>query len=578
MTTNRIIVILTLCILAPLLLAAQDHLPAEGRYAMPLKLPLSLSANFGELRPNHFHSGVDIKTEGVTGKPVYAVADGYVSRIFVSPAGYGHALYITHPALGTMSVYGHMKEFAPALEDYTIAEQYRRRSFAVDLFPAFGLFAVKKGDLIGYSGNTGASGGPHLHFEIREGRASLPVNVIARGYYKVADNIAPSIVSISLYETDTVRGVPVHSRTGRYPVVRDADGRLGISPDTLTIRRPSYFVVETTERKNGVTNIFGLYSLSVNRNGRPVFGFRTDRFSFAETKYINALIAFDAKGGSRNDFIRAYVSPNNRLSIYEKVTDRGVIFPSSVEGVEAIEITACDDSGNRSVLRFHIERGEPAATVADSVWQGATPVMWDRGGTYSDSLVRLTVPAGALYESTLIDVRHGAPVDGICSGRVSVGDGNTYLHKSAALSIDCSGIPAEKRGKLSVVRLTGRTMSGEGGRVVGDRIETQIGRFGTFALALDEKAPEVTPAFSDKGTPSDDRITYKIKDDLSGVRWYQLTVDDKWMLLEADPKSNTYFCRLDRSPLKKSGTVHRAVLRAVDGSGNITVVRSTFVW
>lgn len=576
--TKRIITLLTLCVLSPLLLAAQDHMPAEGRYAMPLRLPLSLAANFGELRPNHFHSGVDMKTGGVTGKPVYAVADGYVSRIFVSPAGYGHALYVTHPSLGTVSVYGHLEEFSPALEEYTLAEQYRRRTFSVDLFPAFRLFTVKRGDLIGYSGNTGSSGGPHLHFEIREGRSSMPVNIIARGYYSVADDIAPSIVSVSLYETDTVQNVPVHRRTGRYPVVRDADGRLHISPDTLTIRKPAYFVVETTERKNGVSNIFGLYSLSVRRDDKALFGFRTDRFSFAETKYINALIAFDAKGGSRNDFIRTYISPNNKLSTYENTVGRGIIDPASVESTQTIEITACDDSGNRSTLRFHIERGEPVPEAADSLLQSAMPIMWERGGVYSDDYVRLTVPAGALYESILLTTGHDTPAPGLCSGITVLGDDNVYLHKNAALSFDCSEIPAQKRNKLLVVRLTGGKMSSEGGRLVGNRIETQISRLGTFALALDEKAPETTPLFKDKGTLSGDKIAYRIKDDLSGVRWYQLTVDDKWVLLEADPKSHTYFCRLDRSPVKKSGATHRAVLRAVDGAGNITVTHNTFVW
>lgn len=575
---KRIVAILTLHTLLPLLLAAQDHLPAEGRYAMPLRLPLSLSANFGELRPGHFHSGVDMKTGGVTGKPVYAVADGYVSRIFVSPSGYGHALYVTHPSLGTMSVYGHLEEFAPALEEYTLAEQYRRRTFAADLFPAFGLFAVKRGDLIGYSGNTGSSGGPHLHFEIREGRASMPVNVIARGYYKVADDIAPSIVSVSLYETDTVQGVPVHRRTGRYPVVRKPDGSLAITPDTVTIRRPAHFVVETTERKNGVSNVFGLYSLSVSRNGQPLFGFRCDRFSFAETKYINALIAFDAKGGSRNDFIRTYIAPNNRLSAYDNAVCRGIVDPSTIEDAEAVEITACDDSGNKSTLRFHIERGEPLREAADTLLHTAMPVMWERGGTYSDDSVKLTIPAGALYESLLLTVSHGLPLPGLCSGTTSLGDDNVYLHKNALLSFDCSAIPAEKRNKLLVVRISGGRISGEGGRISGDRIETQISRLGTFALALDEKAPEAVPAFRDKGTLSGTKLTYGINDELSGVRWYQLTVDDEWVLLEADPKSGTYFCRLDRSPIARSGKSHRAVLRVIDGAGNLTVKNNTFVW
>ena len=159
-----------------------------------------------------------------------------MSRIFVSPAGYGHALYVTHPSLGSMSVYGHMEEFAPALEEYTLAEQVPTTHLCSGPFPSFGLFKVKKGDLIGYSGNTGSSGGPTSISEIREGRSSMPTNIIARGYYNVADDIAPSIVSVSLYETDTIQEVPIHRRVERYPVMRNADGKprnsAGHSDDT----------------------------------------------------------------------------------------------------------------------------------------------------------------------------------------------------------------------------------------------------------------------------------------------------------------------------------------------------------
>ena len=172
----------------------------------------------------------------------------------------------------------------------------------------------------------------------------------------------------------------------------------------------------------------------------------------------------------------------------------------------------------------------------DSTLQTAMPVMWDCGGIYSDGSVKLTIPAGALYESILLTSSRDIPSPDCAPGTTTLGDDNIYLHKNAALSFDCSDIPAEKRNKLVVARITGGKISSEGGRLSGNRIETRIGRLGTFALALDEEAPEVIPAFRDKGTLSGDKITYRIKDELSGVRWYQLTIDDKWVLLEADPK------------------------------------------
>lgn len=562
----------------PCSLKAQSYGAMTDRYISPMKLPMTLSANFGELRPNHFHSGIDIKTGGVTGHNVYAVADGYISRVAVSPTGYGHVLYVTHPSLGTMSVYAHLDGFIPKIEKYVLDEQYRRRSFSVNLFPAYGLFKVSKGELIGYSGNTGSSGGPHLHFEIREGRTSSPVNIIERGYYKTTDDVPPAIVSVSLYRLDTISGVLIHNRVCEIPVIKDKNGNLKPERDTVEVNANGYLVIETNERKSGTNNIYGLYKLTVNRNEAPFFGFGVDKIEFSQTKYINALIAFDAKGGSRNDFVRTYIAPNNKLAIYTAKANNGIIYPTSIKGVEKIDITATDDSGNSSSVSFHIKRGTPTAPVIDSTLLTAKKIDWKTGGVVTDSLFRLSVPEGALYESVLLHSYAGDTLKGCVSRSVTIGDDNVRLHKNATLSFDCSTIAPELRKRALVVRITGGKAYSEGGRLSGTRIITQISRFGTFAMALDTEKPKVETTLDKTSAPTEDKVTYKITDDLSGVRWYRLEIDGVWVLLEADPKSSTYFCRLDKSPIKKNGGEHKATLRVVDGVGNVTTKENVFKW
>lgn len=283
--------------------SAQHLDPAD--YVFPLRDVAGLySANFGEMRPNHFHSGIDIKTDGVTGKPVLSTADGYISRIAVTPGGYGRAIYITHPN-GTTSVYGHLSKFRDDIEKYVHEERYRTRRNSINLYPPADQFPLKQGEQFAWSGNTGSSAGPHLHFEIRDSRTQRTLNTITSGVIRTRDDIPPRLMKLYYVEVDSVRGVPVHARPRPVELIEKTPGRYALKQEgALPIGGRGYFILEATDRKNDVANTFGLWRIREFADEDPIFEFRIDGFAFDQTRYCNAVTHYPMQVASRNEVIR----------------------------------------------------------------------------------------------------------------------------------------------------------------------------------------------------------------------------------------------------------------------------------
>ena len=288
--------------------SAAQHLDTTY-YDFPLRdVAGYYSANFGEMRPNHFHSGTDIKTDGVEGKPVVAAADGYVSRIFFSPWGYGMALYIAHPN-GTTTVYGHLSRFRKDIADYVWQQRHSQRKNRVDLYCKAGMFPVKRGEQIALSGNTGSSGGPHLHFEIRDSRTQKTLNVIQQGVLKPKDNIAPLMMKLHYVEVDTVRNTPLHSALRTYTLKKDPNSASGsayaLTQETpVRVGRRGYFIIEVSDRKNDCTNTYGVYRITERLDDRPIFEYRNDGFPFDFSRYCNSVSYYPIQRSSRNEAIR----------------------------------------------------------------------------------------------------------------------------------------------------------------------------------------------------------------------------------------------------------------------------------
>ena len=316
------------------LLAAPAQEPRSERYRFPVRNVAGLySANFGEMRPNHFHSGVDIKTDAEEGKPVVAAADGYVSRVVLQAGGYGRAVYLTLRN-GTTVVYGHLRRFRDDIERHVRRERYERRSNGVNLWFGPGTWPVKQGDVIGYSGNSGSSMGPHLHFELRDTPTQRLRNVVREGVIRPEDDLPPRIMRLHYIEVDTLDGIPVHRRPVSYAVVREAEGRYRLTrEEPVGTGRKGYFVAEVTDRRNGVHNTFGVWRVSLAVDGEPRFEYRMDGFTHDLSRCCDAVSCYPMQLGSRNEAIRLARMERSPACFYPVAEERGIVRTAPGEAV-----------------------------------------------------------------------------------------------------------------------------------------------------------------------------------------------------------------------------------------------------
>ena len=351
-------------ILAGIILLAgiTSNIAEAQQLRKPMDIPVLLSGNFGELRSNHFHSGIDFKTQGVEGKPIHSVQDGYVSRISVSPWGYGNGLYITHPD-GTTTVYGHLQKFSQKITAYLKEKQYEQESFNVNLSLTPDELPVKEGELVALSGNTGSSGGPHLHFEVRDTETEEPMDPIE--YYKdlIKDTQAPKI-----------QGIMVYSMPGK-GVVNGSRRKLELKPvtakngkQTLTGKIEAWgeigLAVKGYDYMDNTSNIYGIKDITLTADSQVIFHSNLDRFAFDETRYLNSFTDFEEWKEHRSFYIKSFVDPGNRLRFIESL-NRGIL---TIDEPRTYHLTykLADAFGNTTQLSIRIEGKEQPIPEIDT--------------------------------------------------------------------------------------------------------------------------------------------------------------------------------------------------------------------
>jgi hypothetical protein len=546
-------------------------------FRRPLDLPVLLSATFAELRANHLHSGIDFRTQGATGHKIYACEQGYVSRISVSPVGYGKALYITHPN-GYTTVYGHLNAFNDDITTYVKQQQYKLERFAVNLYPDSARLPVKRGDVVAFSGNTGSSGGPHLHFEVRDTKTEEPINPLHFGF-GVKDHVAPIMRRLAVYPLGI--GSTVNGSTDRLILDLEKSGKTYriAGGKKLEVVGKVAFGIDAYDQTYGSANRCGPYSIRLWVDSSMMFSQTMDRFSFDESRYINSLIDYDYYINHQVRFNRMYIEPNNRLSVYDRQLDRGITsFPAS--GLHKALVIVRDFHGNSSRLNFTFEYAPGTAMQIQEIFSlpGMNESAYKREFTHVQPGLRVTIPADGLYnEIDFTCLTSGRP-RGLYSDAYKIHHPGTPLHKAMTIEIAADSLPERLREKALVVQIdpSGRRSSARGAYRDGV-VSTGSSVFGEFAVGVDTVPPRITPVnikngANMRGIPN---MRFKIRDDFSGIHTYNGWIDGQWALFEYDAKNDLLYYTFDADHLTEN-TQHTLELKVIDSKGNTAEYKARF--
>jgi len=544
-------------------------------FVSPLRDAPSLSASFAELRNDHFHSGIDYRTGGVTGKDVLAIDAGYVYRIAVSPGGFGKALYVRHPS-GYSSVYAHLRSFRPDIEEYVENRQYEMKSYSVSLFPQRNQFRVERGEVIAWSGNTGGSSGPHLHFELRDSSTEEPVNPLGFDF-GVSDSKRPVIDKVILYPLTP--GSTVNGRNASLTLrTVPADGSYGIASSELpAIAGETGLGIKCWDIFDNSSNRCGIYSIELLADGLKVYSFTADRFSYSESRYINSHIDYTAKITANEYIHRLFIQPGNRLSMYDGHVNRGILSFNDNRDHD-IRIIVTDASGNRSWVAFRLT-SLPKPVISPAPTECSKILPYGKASDFTADGIRIHFPAGAFYDTLFLryNVRSGS--SDLLSSIHSVHNETIPVHDRYRLSVRPDTLIPGLEDKLCLATVDSKDkLSYSGGSFSYGYVTGDVNRLGDYAVAIDTLPPVIKPSFAKGATLTGKRLfTVTITDEFSGIGSYETLIDGQWFLAEYDAKNNLLIYRPTDARLKQN-THHTMELMVKDNRGNSTVLKSEFRW
>jgi hypothetical protein len=546
-------------------LLAQDNTDNDS-FTSPIKIPFQFSGGFGELRSNHFHSGLDFRTQGRTGLPVYAAKDGYISRIGVSPTGYGNALYMNHPD-GTTTVYGHLERFNPKIAEFVKAKQYERETFQINLTLSSAEFHFKKGEIIAWSGNSGSSGGPHLHFEIRNTESERAYNPI---FYNlgIKDKSAPKIKAVYAYPLSAKSNVGHERSKKRFDVVPVPGGFRLKNNLPMELFGEIGFGIQADDDFDGTGLKCGIYSATLLCDGKQVFGFKMDNISFDDMRYTNSQADYEEYVNLHRWIQRLYKQPGNHLDIYDSADKNGILNLSDGKGHE-IEITVCDAFKNKTSLKFRtISR---TSQLPPKIELSGKHFLYDQPNNFENDKIRVELVKGALYDNLDFIWKSTPKPTGCYSALHQVHSKIVPLHKPFLLAIKCEGLPDNLKDKALIVSVDLKTgqKSAMGGEYSSGWVSTKTYLFGNYAIAVDNTPPVITSlSIKNKKTLTNpSKVQFKITDDLSGIGSYRGEIDGKWVLFEYDTKSKTITYTFDKERMV-FGKSHLLRLVVTDNKGN----------
>lgn len=541
-------------------------------FTYPVVATYSLAANFGELRPNHYHMGLDCRTDQGQNKKVLAAADGYIAKVKIEPWGFGRCIYINHPN-GLTTLYAHLNDFYPALEKYVKEQQYALKSWAVFLDIPANLFPVQKGDTIAFSGNTGGSQGPHLHFEIRDTKTDKALNPLLFNL-PIPDNVAPDIYRLAVYD----RSKSTYEQVPKMYSLKKINGEYVTTPRLLIAASDKVsFGISASDRFTGSSNRNGIYETVLYEDESPVMGFQIDSISYDETRYLNAHIDYKVRS-SGGPFIQ-HVSklPGYNNSIYKTTNGDGVITLDDT-ATHKIKLEVKDANGNMSTLRFEIARNrnytEPAKAGTAAFFQ---PNEFHPGhiNGYENEHIIFYLPENALYDSIRFQYsetipKQGYPIYQLHNTHVPVQSYFPITIKAATDLPDKMVMHRFANGRHNYKKAEPVTQGKEPGWY-----RASFREFGSFQLMVDVVPPTITPIGFKNGMriTKQSRIVFVVKDNTEEIKIFTATLDGNWLRFSNDKASRFIYEFDEMCPPGE----HELKIIAEDQVGNVAEKTYKFI-
>ena len=526
---------------------------AQEKAIPPLDVPMSFSGTYGELRHDHFHSGLDWRVGGKIGDPVHAIKSGYVARVTVGPWGYGNGLYINHPD-GTTSVYGHLHCFRDDIAKRVEEAQFAEESFSVDLHFAPDEFPVSQGDIVAQVGNTGSSAGPHLHMEIRDTEEDVSLNYLSRGVYKPVDKSAPQFHRVCFYGLDSL---PVPGTWRVHNLTRPTE-----VSDTLALPARSYVAIDATDRQEGTNAKLAVEEYRVSLDDSLIFAFKVGDMPSSKGRYIKSLIEYGESRRGGRDLVKSRVDPNNLLADRITCRDEGLIILND-DNVHQVRLEAIDEHGNRATVRYRIRRDEGLTAPERDTTLNWTSWLWFMQNMVVDSTMSYFLPAGALYNNINFSWKKIAgpdPARGILSEVWQIGNPDIPLQLPGELEL-AADVPEGLEDKVYMASY-GETLGYAGVNV----------RFGTYCVALDTIAPTIRFVEGKTGIVGGSTIRIRVSDNASGLESARVEIDGKFY--PAMLRGGVVSLELKENRVRRGS--HMLTLTVTDVCGNEATESRTF--
>jgi len=530
----------------------------------PLNIPLKLSGTFGELRTNHFHAGLDIKTQQKEGLKVYASADGYVSRIKISLWGYGKALYVTHPN-GYTTVYAHLKKFNATIEKYIKQNQYKKESFEIQVFPKTNELPIKSNEVIAYTGSTGGFVGPHLHFEIRDSKTEKPINPMLFGI-SIKDDIRPTINTLIGYSLNDNSAINQISIPVQIPFKKLKNGNLLATK--ITAFGTIGFGINAFDQLNGAANKNGLYDLKMLVNGEKQFDFKASSFSFSKSKYINLLIDYQRFAELKQRIQKCFIEPQNKLTLYNSPKNGYINIKDGYN--YTINIIASDFRGNTRLITIPIQGKKQPILVKEEENKTPYKIDYTKFSKFTQNGVTIAFPKNTFYKNLYLDFEVSDTLAKIHTPIVP-------LNKKFTLTFNVSKYNQEARKQLYIAYVNESGNASYQPTVKKDStFYTLTKKLGNYKLMTDSIAPIIKlKNFKDKQWLTHyNYLKVKINDVGSGIKSYRGEIDGSWILMEYNVKKGILTYNLKDK--KFSVAKHQLKVTVTDNAGNKTTLNSTF--